>query len=79
MCGVCVQVDYTVTTLLEWVDTVKDLDVHFAGFSNPKVPPSRPPPASPPSFVALPHAFPQPLSPLSKKPFFCHVLVGAHA
>jgi len=26
-----------VPTLLEWVDTVKDLDVHFAGFSNPKM------------------------------------------
>lgn len=31
------EVDYTVPTLLEWVDTVKDLDVHFAGFSNPKM------------------------------------------
>ena len=31
------EVDYTVTTLLEWVDSVKDLGIEFAGFSNPKV------------------------------------------
>jgi hypothetical protein len=31
------EVDYTVETLLQWTDSVKDLGVEFAGFSNPKV------------------------------------------
>jgi len=31
------EVDYTVETLLQWTDTVKDLGIEFAGFSNPKV------------------------------------------
>merc|ERR1712216_362701 len=31
------EVDYTVDTLMQWVDTVKDLGVEFAGFSNPKL------------------------------------------
>ena len=30
------EVDYTVDTLMQWVDTVKDLGIEFAGFSNPK-------------------------------------------
>jgi hypothetical protein len=31
------EVDYTVETLLQWTDTVKDLGIEFVGFSNPKV------------------------------------------
>jgi len=31
------EVDYTVPSLMEWVDTVSDLGIEFAGFSNPKV------------------------------------------
>eukprot|EP00960_Hanusia_phi_P039979 754178-Hanusia_phi.AAC.4 len=31
------EVDYTVPSLMQWIDTVKDLDVKFAGFSNPKL------------------------------------------
>lgn len=31
------EVDYTLETLLEWTDSVADLGIQFAGFSNPKV------------------------------------------
>lgn len=31
------EVDYTVPSLMEWIDTVSDLGIEFAGFSNPKV------------------------------------------
>lgn len=31
------EVDYTVPSLFEWIDTVSDLGIKFAGFSNPKV------------------------------------------
>uniref|UniRef100_A0A7S4L2L4 Methyltransferase domain-containing protein n=1 Tax=Guillardia theta TaxID=55529 RepID=A0A7S4L2L4_GUITH len=31
------EVDYTVPSLMQWIDTVSDLDIKFAGFSNPKL------------------------------------------
>jgi len=31
------EVDYTVPSLMQWVDGVKDLGIEFAGFSNPKM------------------------------------------
>jgi len=31
------EVDYTVPSLFQWIDTVSDLGIEFAGFSNPKI------------------------------------------